>query len=91
MLRGHIFDENLLMIIAALRAISIQELPEAVGVMLFFQIGELFQGYSVGRSRRSIAHADKGIARGGLGADAAIGTADVVTMTDAPSKVAEAI
>jgi len=53
-LRGRIFDENFLMTIATLGAISIQELPEAVGVMLFFQIGELFQGYSVGRSRRSI-------------------------------------
>ena len=53
-LRGRIFDENFLMTIATLGAIAIQELPEAVGVMLFFQIGELFQGYSVGRSRRSI-------------------------------------
>lgn len=53
-LRGRIFDENFLMTIATLGAISIQELPEAVGVMLFFQIGELFQGYAVGRSRRSI-------------------------------------
>jgi Cd2+/Zn2+-exporting ATPase len=42
------------MTIATLGAIAIQELPEAVGVMLFFQIGELFQGYAVGRSRRSI-------------------------------------
>jgi Cd2+/Zn2+-exporting ATPase len=53
-LRGRIFDENFLMTIATLGAIAIHELPEAVGVMLFFQIGELFQGYSVGRSRRSI-------------------------------------
>ena len=53
-LRGRVFDENFLMTIATLGAIAIQELPEAVGVMLFFQIGELFQGYSVGRSRRSI-------------------------------------
>ncbi|MEO0826497.1 MAG: heavy metal translocating P-type ATPase [Cyanobacteria bacterium J06639_14] len=53
-LRGRIFDENFLMTIATLGAIAIQELPEAVGVMLFFQIGELFQGYAVGRSRRSI-------------------------------------
>ncbi|MBD2655529.1 cadmium-translocating P-type ATPase [Synechocystis sp. FACHB-383] len=53
-LRGHIFDENFLMTIATLGAIAIQEMPEAVAVMLFFQVGELFQGYSVGRSRRSI-------------------------------------
>ncbi|MDJ0747440.1 MAG: heavy metal translocating P-type ATPase [Xenococcaceae cyanobacterium MO_167.B27] len=53
-LRGRIFDENFLMTIATVGAISIHELPEAVGVMLFFQIGELFQGFAVGRSRRSI-------------------------------------
>ncbi|MGJ3248973.1 MAG: heavy metal translocating P-type ATPase [Elainellaceae cyanobacterium] len=53
-LQGRIFDENFLMTIATLGAIAIHELPEAVGVMLFFQVGELFQGYSVGRSRRSI-------------------------------------
>ncbi|MGJ3254261.1 MAG: heavy metal translocating P-type ATPase [Elainellaceae cyanobacterium] len=52
--RGRIFDENFLMTIATLGAIAIHELPEAVGVMLFFQVGELFQSYSVGRSRRSI-------------------------------------
>ncbi|MGB7416298.1 MAG: heavy metal translocating P-type ATPase [Thermosynechococcaceae cyanobacterium] len=53
-LRGRVFDENFLMTIATLGAIAIHELPEAVGVMLFFQVGELFQDYSVGRSRRSI-------------------------------------
>ncbi|MFL0748476.1 MAG: heavy metal translocating P-type ATPase [Prochlorococcus sp.] len=53
-LRGRLFDENFLMSIATIGAICIGELPEAVAVMLFFQIGELFQGYSVGRSRRSI-------------------------------------
>ena len=53
-LRGQIFDENFLMTIATLGAIAIHELPEAVAVMLFFQIGELFQGFAVGRSRRSI-------------------------------------
>jgi Cd2+/Zn2+-exporting ATPase len=53
-LRGQIFDENFLMTIATLGAIAIHEIPEAVAVMLFFQVGELFQGYSVGRSRRSI-------------------------------------
>lgn len=53
-LRGRVFDENFLMTIATLGAIAIHELPEAVAVMLFFQVGEMFQGYSVGRSRRSI-------------------------------------
>ena len=53
-LRGRIFDENFLMTIATFGAIAIHEIPEAVAVMLFFQVGELFQGYAVGRSRRSI-------------------------------------
>lgn len=53
-LRGRIFDENFLMTIATIGAIAIHELPEAVAVMLFFQIGELVQGLAVGRSRRSI-------------------------------------
>lgn len=53
-LRGQIFDENFLMTIATVGAIAIHQLPEAVAVMLFFRVGELFQEYSVGRSRRSI-------------------------------------
>ena len=53
-LRGRMFDENFLMTIATLGAISIHEIPEGVAVMLFFQIGELFQDYAVGRSRSSI-------------------------------------
>ena len=53
-LRGRVFDENFLMTVATLGALSIHEVPEAVAVMLFFQIGELFQDYAVGRSRRSI-------------------------------------
>lgn len=53
-LRGQVFDENFLMTIATVGAIAIHQLPEAVAVMLFYQVGELFQGYSVGRSRRSI-------------------------------------
>ena len=52
--KGRVFDENFLMAIATIGAIAIHELPEAVGVMLFFQVGELFQDYSVGRSRKSI-------------------------------------
>lgn len=54
LLRGQLFDENFLMTIATLGAIAIHELPEAVAVMLFYRIGELFQEYAVGRSRRSI-------------------------------------
>lgn len=53
-LRGQVFDENFLMTIATLGAIAIHQLPEAVAVMLFYRIGELFQEYAVGRSRRSI-------------------------------------
>jgi Zn2+/Cd2+-exporting ATPase len=53
-LKGRVFDENFLMTVATLGAIAIHMLPEAVGVMLFFRIGELFQEYAVGRSRRSI-------------------------------------
>lgn len=53
-LRGKIFDENFLMTVATLGALAIHQLPEGVAVMLFFQIGELFQGLAVGRSRRSI-------------------------------------
>ncbi|PZV07038.1 MAG: cadmium-translocating P-type ATPase [Leptolyngbya sp.] len=53
-LKGQVFDENFLMTIATLGAFAIHQFPEAVAVMLFFRIGELFQEYSVGRSRRSI-------------------------------------
>lgn len=52
--RGRIFDENFLMSIATIGAIAIHQLPEAVAVMLFFRVGELFQELAVGRSRRSI-------------------------------------
>ncbi len=54
LLSGEIFDENLLMIIAAAGAFAIGEYPEAVSVMLLYQIGETFQSYAVGRSRKSI-------------------------------------
>lgn len=53
-LRGQIFDENFLMTIATLGAFAIHQFPEAVAVMLFYKVGELFQEYSVGQSRRSI-------------------------------------
>ena len=52
--KGDFFDENALMTIATIGAIAIHELPEAVGVMLFFYVGEYFQDLAVGRSRRSI-------------------------------------
>ena len=53
--RGQVFDENFLMSLATLCAFFIGEYPEAVFVMLFYQVGELFQSVAVGRSRRSIA------------------------------------
>ena len=51
---GQIFDENFLMAIATIGAFSIKQFPEAVSVMLFYQIGELFQDMAVDRSRKSI-------------------------------------
>lgn len=53
--RGRIFDENFLMSIATVGAIFLKEYTEAAGVMLFYQVGELFQSYAVGKSRRSIS------------------------------------
>ena len=53
-LRGEVFDENFLMTIATLGAFFIGEYPEGVAVMLFYEIGELFQSYAVNRSRKSI-------------------------------------
>lgn len=52
---GEIFDENFLMSIATIGAFFIGEYPEAVAVMLFYQIGEVFQGYAVNKSRKSIS------------------------------------
>ena len=54
-LRGKVFDENFLMAVATIGAFCIGEFPEAVAVMLFYQIGELFQSYAVDKSRKSIA------------------------------------
>jgi len=54
-LRGQVFDENTLMSIATIGAFAIKEFPEAVAVMLFYQVGELLQDLAVNRSRRSIA------------------------------------
>ncbi len=52
---GEFFDENFLMSIATIGAFAIQEFPEAVAVMLFYQVGEYFQSYAVKKSRKSIA------------------------------------
>ncbi len=53
--RGKIFDENFLMSVATVGALCIGNLPEAVSVMLFYQVGELFQSYAVNKSRKSVA------------------------------------
>ena len=53
-LRGNVFDENFLMTIASIGAFLINEAPEGVAVMLFYQVGEMFQSYAVGQSRNSI-------------------------------------
>ena len=52
--RGSVFDENFLMAIASVGAFCIGEYPEAVAVMLFYQVGELFEDFAVGKSRKSI-------------------------------------
>ena len=52
---GEFFDENFLMSIATIGAFAIREFPEAVAVMLFYQVGEYFQSYAVKKSRKSIA------------------------------------
>ena len=54
MINGQVFDENFLMTIATFGAFGIGEYSEAVAVMLFYQVGELFQNYAVNRSRQSI-------------------------------------
>lgn len=54
--RGKVFDENFLMSIATIGAFAIFEFPEAVAVMLFYQIGELFQDFAVDKSRKSISN-----------------------------------
>ena len=51
---GQVFDENFLMAVATVGAIGLQEFAEGTAVMLFYQIGELFQSYAVGKSRKSI-------------------------------------
>ena len=53
--QGQIFDENFLMMIATVGAFIVGDYPEAVAVMLFYQVGECFQSYAVNKSRKSIA------------------------------------
>ena len=55
MKNGQVFDENFLMVVATVAAFCVQEFSEAVAVMLLYQVGELFQGYAVGKSRQSIS------------------------------------
>ncbi len=52
---GQVFDENFLMMLATFGAFGVKEYSEAAAVMLFYQVGELFQSYAVGKSRQSIA------------------------------------
>lgn len=53
--RGQVFDENFLMTIATVGAFLVGDYPEGIAVMLFYQVGELFQSYAVNRSRKSIS------------------------------------
>ncbi|MEG1578995.1 MAG: heavy metal translocating P-type ATPase, partial [Oscillospiraceae bacterium] len=53
-LKGKLFDETFLMALASIGAMVIGDMPEGVAVMLFYDVGELFQSLAVGRSRRSI-------------------------------------
>ncbi|MBQ2981070.1 MAG: heavy metal translocating P-type ATPase [Lachnospiraceae bacterium] len=54
-MKGKVFDENFLMALATVGAFFIGEYPEAVAVMMFYQVGEMFQDYAVGKSRKSIS------------------------------------
>ena len=54
-LKGQVFDENFLMAIATIGAFAIGEFPEGVAVMLFYEVGEMFQDYAVNKSRKSIS------------------------------------
>lgn len=53
-IKGQIFDENVLMSIATIGAFSIKQFPEGVAVMLFYQVGEFIQDIAINRSRKSI-------------------------------------
>lgn len=52
--KGELFDEHFLMAVATIGAIAIGEYPEAVAVMLFYQVGELFQDYAVDKSKNQL-------------------------------------
>lgn len=52
--KGELFDEHFLMTVATIGAIAIGEYPEAVAVMLFYQVGELFQDYAVDKSKNQL-------------------------------------
>ena len=54
-IHGEVFDENFLMAVATIGAMCLEEYAEGVAVMLFYQIGELFQSYAVGKSRKNIS------------------------------------
>ena len=54
-LKGEVFDENFLMSVATIGALAIGSYEEAVAVMIFYEIGEMFQSYAVNRSRKSIS------------------------------------
>lgn len=54
-IRGQVFDEHFLMALATIGAFAVKQYPEGVAVMLFYQVGELFQGMAVNRSRKSIS------------------------------------
>ncbi|SFM25057.1 Cd2+/Zn2+-exporting ATPase [Paenibacillus sp. 1_12] len=54
-IRGQVFDENFLMAIATIGAFAVNQYPEGVAVMLFYQVGEMFQGIAINRSRKSIS------------------------------------
>lgn len=55
-LKGNVLDEHFLMAVATIGAFAIGEFPEAVAVMLFYQVGELFQDYAVDKSKKSITN-----------------------------------
>lgn len=54
LIRGGIFDENVLMVVATIGALALQEFPEAIMVMLLYKIGEAFQDYALGKSKKSL-------------------------------------
>ncbi len=80
--RGQVFDENFLMAVASIGALAIGEYPEAVFVLLFYEIGELFESIAVGRSRRSVSSLMD------IRPDSAVVMRDGVPVTVTPEEVA---